>query len=212
MRSGFVLRCAAVLIVCLPSAGSGAVFECRDGHGRTIYTDVPVQLQRCRATSVAESSGPSTPRMPSASAEAAVSARETRQPAIMVPLDRAGQLFIVHVRLRSATERVDDAPLILDTGASHTVLSHRLADLLGVQTDSHAPPVTLKTAGGTAQATLARLDTVSVAEAVARDVAVAIHDLPDAPPGVEGLLGVSFFQQFVVTLDSERGTLQFSAR
>jgi hypothetical protein len=36
---------------------------------------------------------------------------------------------------------------------------------------------------------------------------VIIHDLPDSPTGVEGLLGLSALRQFQVTLDPTRKVL-----
>jgi predicted aspartyl protease len=54
--------------------------------------------------------------------------------------------------------------------------------------------------------------TVSVGTAEARNVPAAVHDLPDAPAGVEGLLGLTFLDQFLVTVDAQRGELYLRPR
>jgi hypothetical protein len=46
-----------------------------------------------------------------------------------------------------------------------------------------------------------------LAEAEVRDSVVVIHDLPDSPAGVEGLLGLSALRQFQVTLDPTKKVL-----
>jgi len=94
---------------------------------------------------------------------------------------------------------------ILDTGASFTSVSRLVADRLGISSGGSA--VTLTTASGTIQAPLALLDEVEIGGAVARHVAAVIHDLPNVPPNVVGLLGLSFLERFRVNLDLTSGVL-----
>jgi clan AA aspartic protease (TIGR02281 family) len=94
---------------------------------------------------------------------------------------------------------------ILDTGASFTSVSRLVADRLGIS--SGGSGVTLTTASGTIQAPLALLDEVEIGGAVARHVAAVIHDLPNVPPNVVGLLGLSFLERFRVNLDLTSGVL-----
>jgi hypothetical protein len=49
-------------------------------------------------------------------------------------------------------------------------------------------------------------------EAEARNVTTAVHDLPDAPTGIDGLLGMTFLDQFLVTLDVQKGELHLKPR
>ena len=51
------------------------------------------------------------------------------------------------------------------------------------------------------------LDQMDVGGSVARNVAAVIHDLPDVPPNVVGLLGLSLFERFQVNLDLTSGVL-----
>lgn len=94
---------------------------------------------------------------------------------------------------------------ILDTGATFTSVSRTVADRLGVA--SGGSTVRLATASGAIQAPLALLDEVEVGGAVARHVAIVIHDLPNVSPNVIGLLGLSFLERFRVKLDLTSGVL-----
>jgi len=51
-----------------------------------------------------------------------------------------------------------------------------------------------------------------VGAAEAHHVAVAVHDLPEAPPGIDGLLGLTFLNKFIVTIDPQHGTLHLRHR
>lgn len=100
------------------------------------------------------------------------------------------------------------ARLIVDTGASHTLLSHGIALTLGLFSLPPVAVVTLHTVGGSVQSEVVRVDSIELAGAEVRQSLAAIHDMPDAPPGVEGLLGQSFLRQFEVTMNAAKGELQ----
>ncbi|MDH5576663.1 MAG: TIGR02281 family clan AA aspartic protease, partial [Nitrospirota bacterium] len=61
--------------------------------------------------------------------------------------------------------------------------------------------------GGSVQVNMNYLSSLTVGTAQASKVAVAIHDLPDIPEHIEGLLGMSFLKHFLVTLDAEHARL-----
>jgi clan AA aspartic protease (TIGR02281 family) len=108
--------------------------------------------------------------------------------------------------------RVNGQPVgyfILDTGATFTTVSRLVADRLGVR--GGAGRVNLATASGVVQAPLALLDEVDIGGAVARHVPAVIHDLPNAPPTVVGLLGLSFLERFRVSLDLSSGVLRLES-
>ncbi len=98
---------------------------------------------------------------------------------------------------------------ILDTGATFTSISRVVADRLRIS--SGGSSVRLATANGLIQAPLALLDEVDVGGAAARHVPAVIHDLPNAPPSVVGLLGLSFLERFRVSLDLSSGLLILQA-
>jgi clan AA aspartic protease (TIGR02281 family) len=122
---------------------------------------------------------------------------------ITIPLQKIGGSFVVQANLNN--ERT--AHLIVDTGASMTVLSSNIAIDLGILGTTDNELLTVNTAGGSVQVNMNYLSLLQVGTAQAKNVAVAIHDLPDIPEQIEGLLGMSFLKHFLVTLDAEHARL-----
>lgn len=125
-----------------------------------------------------------------------------------MPVIKAGRSLLVQARLNNQRE----AKLIVDTGAEITVLSRAVAMDIGLLPSLVIATVTLNTAGGSVRADVFRVGTVSLGTAEARNVTVAVHDLPDAPAGVDGLLGMTFLDQFLVTVDAKKGELHLRQR
>ena len=124
---------------------------------------------------------------------------------IAIAVKKIGQLYVVPVELNGART----ANLILDTGASHTILSQELVrDLALMPSDFRPGLVMLKTAGGSVDAQVVRIDSMKIATAEVKNSSAAVHTVPDFPAGVDGLLGLSFLNQFEVTFDSSKGELR----
>ena len=191
-----------------------AIYRCYDKEGRQVLTDQPAQLEQCTLLDVAAPPKSNSSKLPVAPIPAVPGPIEGRKvmpeaqstsPAnhiVEVPLQQVGHLFVVTVKLNGE----QDARLIVDTGASHSVVSHRLAIELGLYSDLAMGTVTMNTVGGSVQAPLARIKSIRLAEAEVRDSVVVIHDLPDSG-GVEGLLGLSALREFQVTLDPTKKVL-----
>lgn len=125
--------------------------------------------------------------------------------AVQVPLQKRGRSVLL-------PGKVNGQPVgyfILDTGATFTSLSGLVANRLGISTSGSS--VRLATASGVIQAPLAVLDELDIGGAVARHVPAVIHDLPNMPPSVAGLLGLSFLERFRVNLDLSSGVLLFQS-
>ncbi len=215
VASGFLLWWVVLASV----AGWGAsLYRCTDESGNSVFTDSPAQLEGCRVVEADEAALPETtsrpvrsvpprhavPSTPSstnpvATAEAGVQARQ-----VTVAVQRAGHLLLVPTHVNGTRK----AWLILDTGASHTILSREVAEELGLLSAGPTALVTLKTAGGPVQAEIVRVDSIRVDKAEVRNSLVAVYDMPDVPRGVDGLLGLTFLKQFQVTLDTAKGELQ----
>jgi clan AA aspartic protease (TIGR02281 family) len=127
---------------------------------------------------------------------------------IAIPLTKVGRSLVVRAKLNGVRE----ARLIVDTGAEITMLSHAVAVDAGLLPSQTVATVTLNTAGGSVRADVFRVGSVSLGDAEARDVTTAVHDLSDAPPGIDGLLGLTFLDRFLVTLDMQKGELQLKPR
>lgn len=120
---------------------------------------------------------------------------------IQVPFQTRGTSVLVPAK-------VNGQPIgyfILDTGATFTSISRLVANTLGIL--SRDGSIRLVTASGVIQAPLALLEEVDVGGAVARHVPAVILDLPNAPPSIVGLLGLSFLERFRVNLDLSSGIL-----
>lgn len=217
LRSAALVGVGAALILKVAAPVLAALFACTEGPGFTIITDRPTQLGRCHPLTDStvttreerpDHPGPDPvltlpapvepPPLPSPPKE------HTVPPAsISVPLERLGALFVVTIQVNE-TRR---ARLILDTGASHTILSHAIARELGLVSRRPVASVTMHTVGGSVEADMVHVDSIRIAGAEVRNSLAAIHDLPDAPPDIEGLLGLSVLRQFDVTLDTARSRL-----
>ena len=194
-----------------------ALFSCTEGPGVTIITDSPAQLSRCRPLSESPpSTGDERSRRPAPdpllTLPAPVEPPQLAPPpkdhpvhpaSISVPLERLGSLFVVTIQVNETRS----AKLIVDTGASHTILSHAIARDLGLFSLRPVASVTMRTVGGSVQADMVHVDSIRIAGAEVRNSLAAIYDLPDAPPDIEGLLGLSVLRQFEVTLDTARSRL-----
>lgn len=217
LRSTAIIGTGAVLIQALASVGPlfAALFSCTEGPGITIITDSPVQLSHCRPLSENSSAShgerarrPTLPSeqtpLPSNPVEVSPPKEQAGRPSgVSVPLERLGSLFVVTVQINATRS----ARLILDTGASHTILSHAIARDLGLFSLRPVASVTMHTVGGSVQADMVQVDSIRIAGADVHNSLAAIHDLPDAPPDIDGLLGLSVLHQFEVTLDTARSRL-----
>lgn len=125
---------------------------------------------------------------------------------VSMPIQRRGTSILVPARVNGQSVGV----FILDTGATYTSLSTVIARQLGVSTTGTST-VRLATANGAIQAPLALLDEVDIGGAIAKHVATVVHDLPGMPPGIVGLLGMSFLERFRMNLDISSGLLTFES-
>ena len=209
--------CAVALTTVQPAHST--LYSCTESPGVTVITDSPAQLSGCSPLGDARSSAPETPsdrpgpapetvtRMPVDGDRSPlvpqIVEQSVRPSALSVPLERIGSLFVVTIQINETRS----AKLILDTGASHTILSHKIAQDLGLFSLRPAASVTMHTVSGSVQADLVQIDSIRIAGAEVRNTLAAIHDLPEAPPEIEGLLGLNVLGHFDVTLDTVRNRL-----
>ena len=136
--------------------------------------------------------------IPSVSADSAPSS------AILVPLHMNGSAAFVTVTLNRRVQ----AFMLLDTGASYTVVSRQLAATLGLNEASRA---SISTANGLINVALARLGSIKVGAAEAANLTVAIHDISTSSK-LGGLLGLDFLSRFHTSIDSRRQLLILAPR
>ncbi len=120
-----------------------------------------------------------------------------------IPLEvRAGSLVVEATFNRRFTGR-----FLLDTGATYCVLDEEVARRAKIKGRSGGEEIRLLTANGPVRAHLGEARKVELGGAAARDVAVAV--VADIPVhGLDGIIGLSFLQGFVYTVDPAAGVLR----
>jgi len=123
---------------------------------------------------------------------------------IAVPVENNGSSVIVRVTFNSSLT----ANLALDTGATTTVVSRRIARSLRLASLGSRMMVGI---GGSVVAPVARIESVKVGDAEVSNLQVSIHDFsPDTR--VEGLLGLNFLNQFEFSIDARKRQLFLTPR
>jgi predicted aspartyl protease len=126
----------------------------------------------------------------------------------IIPLERHGGVWVAKVEFNDLYE----SKLVIDTGATFTMISESLAFDSGIQPDTRSPGVQLNTVGGIIHAKMGTAKRIRVGNAERDDVRVVIHTLPNFPEGVDGLLGLSFFEGFLVRLDHSQRQLHLTPK
>ena len=118
----------------------------------------------------------------------------------VIRLVQSGRGWVVEARL---DDRVPGR-FLLDTGATSCVVTPLVAGQLG-----RFPPARhtdVDTAGGPVRAGVIRLRSLSVGPHRAEGVQALVLDELD--PGLDGVIGLNFLDQFAYTIDARRGILE----
>lgn len=114
-------------------------------------------------------------------------------------------MIIVDVTLNGTLTR----PFAVDTGATYTVISQKLADALQLRPTTTTPRITLQTANGRIQVPLLTLDSLAIGNLESSHITAAIHQFDDDSI-IEGLLGLNFLNRFQMTIDARARQLIFT--
>jgi clan AA aspartic protease (TIGR02281 family) len=123
------------------------------------------------------------------------------------PLPPDGRLRPIIVE--ALLNRQVSVPLMLDTGATYTVLTRQTAYDLGITGLARLPKHSFLTPGGPIRSPVTTLKSIRVGTAEAQNVAVAIDAEGHLPLG---LLGMTFMRHFKVTVDQAQGQVKFERR
>ncbi|MGE3539980.1 MAG: aspartyl protease family protein [Candidatus Tectimicrobiota bacterium] len=197
-----VLACLLLLCTILPAQAE--IYKWVDEAGRIHFSDtmarVPAayreRLEEKPSTLPSLHSQPSAPR---ASATGSMTALPPRTLSYSIPVRRDGNTMLVDALVGGAVR----TRLLVDTGAEFTVLSHAAAQRLGLDL-AQAAVIPLRSASGVFLAPLTKVRSLSLGEAVVYDMEVIIHD---ASPDLDGLLGMSFLDNFLVTIGTSQERL-----
>lgn len=120
-----------------------------------------------------------------------------------VHLLRTGNAVLVEVLLDGFLK----SQLLVDTGAEVTMISKELAQQLGLDMDN-AAILQLQSVSGAFPAPLTKVKSITVGGATVRDVEVIVHDMPG---NHKGLLGMSFLDNFHVSISTEKKEMSLTA-
>lgn len=148
---------------------------------------------------------PLEPSLPIAADIPASSSKSAPRGSIIVPVQMNGPAVIVPVTLN----RTLNTYMALDTGATRSVLSRRIAASLGLRISESTAVV--ETANGRLAVATAHLASTKVGEAEVENLVVTVHNF-SSNPALGGLLGLDFLRRFHVSLDSRKQVLVLSHR
>ena len=100
-------------------------------------------------------------------------------------------------------------PLLLDTGASVTLVSPAVARAAGISIGPDTQMVEVQGIAGRTRGPIVTLSSIQVGEIEARGVRAVVVELPT---GLNGLLGNSFLARYTFTLDPREGALRLQPR
>jgi len=138
----------------------------------------------------------------------------SRGPADVTPTLGTGRVTFTPGQPIIVTTRVNDSGsvrLILDTGATHTVINPAALSALGVSHDN-ALRGSLVGIAGRVETTAVRVDSLEVNGARYGPLLVVSHDTGLGPERGDGLLGRDFLDQFRITIDNIAGLLTLTPR
>jgi predicted aspartyl protease len=102
-------------------------------------------------------------------------------------------------------------PLLLDTGASNTIIAPDLSEYAQVnQKEETIKQKVLLVGGETIEMPFAKLPEIRVGEAVVKNLTVGIYKAFPERPFVKGILGADFLNNFTVTIDHSTHQLKLS--
>jgi clan AA aspartic protease (TIGR02281 family) len=113
------------------------------------------------------------------------------------------------VIVEALLNRQVSVPLMVDTGATYTVVTRQTAQDLGIIGLERLPKHSFLTPGGPIQSPVTTLKSIRVGTVEAQNVAVAIDAEGHLPLG---LLGMTFMRHFKVTVDQAQGQVKFERR
>ena len=99
------------------------------------------------------------------------------------------------------------ARLALDTGASATIISHDLLELVGYSPSSLPKTVRFTTGSRVESAPRLVIEQLTALDRVMKSFAVVAHTLPPTA-AIDGVLGLDFLRENVLEIDFKRGEIR----
>lgn len=136
----------------------------------------------------------------------AIALYEKIGPQLAVPLRQEGEHYLVTVNLDSQL----NVELMLDTGASKTVIKREVLANTGLMAFSEADKTLMNTANGQTLGYSVQLNNVSIASLSVSSLEVVVMELPSFK--YDGLLGMNLLSQFDFKIDQENASLNLAPK
>jgi clan AA aspartic protease (TIGR02281 family) len=131
---------------------------------------------------------------------------DTATEMVGIPLQRSGHHFIVDAIPADGR----DMQLLIDTGASLTILAPEVLEQPGIRYEDTGKTGVFTTANGPVEAPIYTLDSLAVGDWHVNQLEVGIMEL-GVGSGVDGLLGMNFLRHFQFFIDQNEALLRLSA-
>jgi clan AA aspartic protease (TIGR02281 family) len=202
------LRLAAALLA-VAGPAHAEIYRWTDAQGRIHFTEridqVPPEYRNAARESASAPTAADRVHTYSGSPNeqpAAAPAHRSPRGEIEIPFTKLGPLMRVEAR-------VDDAvsiPFLIDTGASGVSIPNSYLERLGVRIRPDTPRIQVTTANGVATRPMIMLRSVQIGDARVENLAATVD------PGLEfGLLGGTFFNNYIYRVDAARGVMTLVA-
>lgn len=189
------------------SAAAGEIYRWTDTGGHLHFTErldkVPPAYRKEALASASKPSGHAVQTFSRTSdpAAPAAPARKPGNASVRIPFTRQGSLMRVDARINDTVT----APFLIDTGASGVSLPSSVADKLGIPIRDDTPHARVMTANGIVSRPVVRLDSIEVGGARVEGLEATVN------PSMEiGLLGGSFFNNFVYRVDAAESVISLT--
>lgn len=194
----FVCLCLICLRAGLPAAAE--YFRWVDENGIVHFTDnmhtIPEKLRGTAGRIQAKESP-----------KAADPAPRNEATKASIPFEKRGQVVVVEAMLNGKTP----AKLVVDTGATFTMISAATARKLAIEPNGSERRLPIQTANGMIEAPLTSLESINVGGVEMKNLAALIHDaLPNSQAA--GLLGLNFLSNFRLDIDTQKGVLHLEKK
>jgi clan AA aspartic protease (TIGR02281 family) len=184
----------------------GEIYRWTDAEGRLHATEridqVPPQFRNAARES-AIASRPAAPAdlesvVPAAPSSAPTPRARSARREIEIPFTKIGTLMRVDATVNDNVS----VPFLIDTGASGVSIPTSYAEKLGVQVRSDTPRVAVTTANGIVARPLVALHSIEIRGARVENLSATLD------PSLElGLLGGSFFNNYIYRVDAARSVM-----
>ena len=184
--------CLLCLVIVLPNIAQAKLYKIVDAQGNTTYTDIATtidakQHQLGKINSIRNTTF-------------------NRQKLYMtIPYEQKGGSMIVQGTINGVSMH-----FVVDTGATFLAIPPTIAQKAGLM-DTPQTTITVQTANGVVDVPKVNIKAVTISNTTQDNVAATIQSVSTVNPSL-GLLGMSFFKHYKMTIDQNKYEIQLEQK